>query len=144
MLERIRAVTWKNVIIAVSLIVISLAVSLHFSDEVFAAGLLPAVSAEEGTEDTLQEQTPQLNLPDNRNVRKRCSDWRRMSGAGDASTQSSFLSLEQRRSRTGSYLKARTIMYLASTPRIHAYRSPGQRAGWMQVFRPGSMKRSGS
>lgn len=45
-----------NVIIAVSLIVISLAIVLHFSDEVFAAVLLPAVFAEEGTENTLQEQ----------------------------------------------------------------------------------------
>ena len=55
--EKIRTVTLKNVIIAVWWIVISLAVSLHCSDEALAAELLPAVSAEEGAEDTLQEQT---------------------------------------------------------------------------------------
>ena len=55
--EKIRTVTLKNVIIAVWWIVISLAVSLHCSDEALAAELLPAVAAEEGAEDTLQEQS---------------------------------------------------------------------------------------
>ena len=42
---KIRAQTWKHVIILIFSIVIALAMSLHFSEKVFAEEVLPAVSA---------------------------------------------------------------------------------------------------
>ena len=46
---KIRAQTWKHVIILIFSIVIALAMSLHFSEKVFAEEALPALSAEDGT-----------------------------------------------------------------------------------------------
>ncbi len=82
---------------------------------------------------------PELHII-GRTAMKSCFIWRRMCGAGDAFTQLSFLNQKHRRSGTGFCLKARTIMYLTSTPRIHACRSPGRRAGWMEICRPRNMK----
>ena len=55
---KIRAQTWKHVIILIFSIVIALAMSLHFSEKVFTEEVLPAVSAEDGTaaEDAQSEE----------------------------------------------------------------------------------------
>ena len=55
---KIRAQTWKHVIILIFSIVIALAMSLHFSKDAFAEEAVPAVAAEDGTaaEDAQSEE----------------------------------------------------------------------------------------
>ena len=59
---KIRVQTWKHVIILIFSIVIALAMSLHFSEKVFAEEVLPAVSAEDGT--AAENAQPEEALPE--------------------------------------------------------------------------------
>ena len=56
MAEKIRVHTLKHVIILIFSIVVALAISLHFSEEIFAAELLPAAAVEENEEDLQREE----------------------------------------------------------------------------------------
>ena len=55
---KIRAQTWKHVIILIFSIVIALAMALHFSKDAFAEEVVPAAAAEDGTaaEDAQSEE----------------------------------------------------------------------------------------
>ena len=59
---KIRAQTWKHVIILIFSIVIALAMSIHFSKDAFAEEVVPAAAAEDGTaaEDTQEEALPEV------------------------------------------------------------------------------------
>ena len=59
---KIRAQTWKHVIILIFSIVIALAMSLHFSQDAFAEEVLPAVSAEDGI--AAEDAQPEEALPE--------------------------------------------------------------------------------
>ena len=59
---KIRAQTWKHVIILIFSIVIALAMALHFSKDAFAEEVLPAVSAEDGT--AAEDAQPEEALPE--------------------------------------------------------------------------------
>ena len=59
---KIRAQTWKHVIILIFSIVIALAMALYFSKDAFAEEVLPAVSAEDGT--AAEDAQPEDALPE--------------------------------------------------------------------------------
>ena len=60
---KIRAQTLKHIICLIFSIVIALAMSLHFSERIFAAESLPAAAVEEGEESTQREEAlPEAGL----------------------------------------------------------------------------------
>ena len=59
---KIRAQTWKHVIILIFSIVIALAMSLHFSKDAFAEEVVPAAAAEDGT--AAEDAQPEEALPE--------------------------------------------------------------------------------